>query len=90
MGLLQVQTFDGRGNLGFEDRPYVIMTDEAFVDLGTYRSRPLRGPEMGHLAPGILLATISERARNVAPQRTQRPMLLASAGPRGLRVCRPR
>ena len=37
MGLLQVQTFDGRGNLGFEDRPYVIMTDEAFVDLGTYR-----------------------------------------------------
>ncbi|HEX3479680.1 MAG TPA: VIT domain-containing protein [Kofleriaceae bacterium] len=37
MGLLQVQTFDGRGNLGFEDRPYVIMTDQAFVDLGTYR-----------------------------------------------------
>jgi tetratricopeptide (TPR) repeat protein len=38
MGVLQVQTFDGRGNLGFEDRPYVIMTDQAFVDLGTYRS----------------------------------------------------
>ena len=37
MGLLQVQTFDGRGNLGFEDRPYVIMTNQAFVDLGTYR-----------------------------------------------------
>jgi Flp pilus assembly protein TadD len=37
MGLLQVQTFDGRGNLGFEDRPYVIMTNEAFVDLGIYR-----------------------------------------------------
>ena len=37
MGVLQVQTFDGRGNLGFEDRPYVIMTDQAFVDLGTYR-----------------------------------------------------
>jgi tetratricopeptide (TPR) repeat protein len=37
MGLLQVQTYDGQGNLGFEDRPYVIMTDQAFVDLGTYR-----------------------------------------------------
>jgi uncharacterized protein YfaP (DUF2135 family) len=37
MGLLQVQTFDGQGNLGFEDRPYVIMVDQAFVDLGTYR-----------------------------------------------------
>jgi hypothetical protein len=37
MGLLQIQTFDGQGNLRFEDRPYVIMTDQAFVDLGTYR-----------------------------------------------------
>ena len=37
MGLLQIQKFDGRGNLSFEDRPYVIMTDQAFVDLGTYR-----------------------------------------------------
>jgi tetratricopeptide (TPR) repeat protein len=37
MGLLQIQTFDGQGNLRFEDRPFVIMTDQAFVDLGTYR-----------------------------------------------------
>jgi len=37
MGLLQIQTFDGQGNLSFEDRPYVIMTNQAFVDLGTYR-----------------------------------------------------
>jgi len=37
MGLLQIQKFDGQGNLSFEDRPYVIMTDQAFVDLGTYR-----------------------------------------------------
>jgi tetratricopeptide (TPR) repeat protein len=36
MGLLQIQTFDGKGNLSFEDRPYVIMTDQAFVNLGTY------------------------------------------------------
>jgi tetratricopeptide (TPR) repeat protein len=37
MGLLQIQKFDGQGNLSFEDRPYVIMTDQAFVDLGTWR-----------------------------------------------------
>ncbi|MCX5748613.1 MAG: VIT domain-containing protein [Proteobacteria bacterium] len=37
MGLLQIQKFDGRGNLTFEDRPYVIMNDHAFVDLGSYR-----------------------------------------------------
>ena len=37
MGLLQIQKFDAQGNLSFEDRPYVIMTDQAFVDLGTYR-----------------------------------------------------
>jgi len=36
MGLLQIQKFDGK-NLTFEDRPYVIMRDQAFVDLGTYR-----------------------------------------------------
>jgi tetratricopeptide (TPR) repeat protein len=37
MGLLQIQKYDGQGNLSFEDRPYVIMTDHAFVNLGTYR-----------------------------------------------------
>ena len=37
MGLLQIQKFDGQGNLSFEDRPYVIMTNQAFVDLGSYR-----------------------------------------------------
>ena len=35
MGLLQIQTFDGT-ELKFQDRPYVIMVDHAFVDLGTY------------------------------------------------------
>jgi hypothetical protein len=37
MDLLQVQRFDGKGGLSFEDRPYVIMNDHAFVDLGTVR-----------------------------------------------------
>jgi hypothetical protein len=37
MGLLEIQKFDGKGKLTFEDRPYVIMTNQAYVDLGTYR-----------------------------------------------------
>ena len=36
MGLLQIQRFDGKA-LTFDDRPYVIMNDHAFVDLGTFR-----------------------------------------------------
>ena len=35
MGLLQIQQFDGKA-LTFSDRPYVIMVDHAFVDLGTF------------------------------------------------------
>jgi hypothetical protein len=35
MGLLQIMKFDGT-NVTTEDRPYVIMTDHAFVDLGKY------------------------------------------------------
>ncbi|MBA3455371.1 MAG: AgmX/PglI C-terminal domain-containing protein, partial [Deltaproteobacteria bacterium] len=34
MGLLQIQKFDGKA-MTFEDRPYVIMRDHAFVDLGS-------------------------------------------------------
>jgi len=36
MGLLEIQKFDGKGGLTFEDRPYVIMNDHAFVDLGKF------------------------------------------------------
>jgi hypothetical protein len=35
MGLLQIQSFDGKGFV-FEDRPYVIMQNRAFVDLGAW------------------------------------------------------
>ena len=35
MGLLQIQQFDGK-ELTFGDRPYVIMVDHAFVDLGAF------------------------------------------------------
>lgn len=37
MGLLQILTHDGKGTLAFQDRPYVIMNDRAYVDLGTYK-----------------------------------------------------
>jgi hypothetical protein len=37
MGLLETQRFDGKGGLTFEDRPYVIMTNQAFVDLGMFK-----------------------------------------------------
>jgi hypothetical protein len=37
MGLLQIVKHDGKGALAIEDRPYVIMADHAYVDLGTYR-----------------------------------------------------
>ena len=36
MGLLQIQWFDGEGEPRFENRSYVIMTNYAFVDLGSY------------------------------------------------------
>ena len=35
MGKLQVIGHDGRGDLRFEERPFVVMQDGAFVDLGT-------------------------------------------------------
>ncbi|WP_437724865.1 AgmX/PglI C-terminal domain-containing protein [Sorangium sp. So ce861] len=34
MGKLQIVDHDGKGGLSFEERPFVIMTDQAFVDLG--------------------------------------------------------
>jgi hypothetical protein len=34
MGLLQIQRFDGK-TVTFEDRPYVIMMDRGYVDLGS-------------------------------------------------------
>jgi hypothetical protein len=35
MGLLQVLRHDGHGKLAFEERPFVIMADHAYVDLGS-------------------------------------------------------
>ena len=33
-GKVQILRHDGKGGLGFEERPFVIMTDGAYVDLG--------------------------------------------------------
>jgi tetratricopeptide (TPR) repeat protein len=41
MGTLQILEHDGKGGLRFEDRPFVVMTDRAFVDLGVV-SGPLK------------------------------------------------
>ena len=35
MGVLEIIHHDGKGGLTFEHRPYVVMNDHAFVDLGT-------------------------------------------------------
>jgi hypothetical protein len=39
MGKLEIIEHDGAGNLRFEERPFVIMNDNAFVDLGTVERR---------------------------------------------------
>jgi tetratricopeptide (TPR) repeat protein len=39
MGKLQIIRHDGRGGLRFEERPFVVMADHAYADLGTYAAR---------------------------------------------------
>ena len=34
MGKLQILDHDGKGNITFEERPFVVMVDRAYVDLG--------------------------------------------------------
>jgi hypothetical protein len=36
MGKLEIIDHDGKGGLRFEERPFVVMTDGAFVELGTW------------------------------------------------------
>jgi hypothetical protein len=36
MGKVEVIDHDGRGGLSFSERPFVVMNDQAFVELGTY------------------------------------------------------
>jgi tetratricopeptide (TPR) repeat protein len=43
MGKLQIIDHDGHGNLRFDERPFVIMQDGAFVDLGRIDAASLAG-----------------------------------------------
>jgi hypothetical protein len=36
MGKLEIVDHDGEGGLHFEERPFVVMEDRAFVELGSY------------------------------------------------------
>jgi hypothetical protein len=36
MGKVEIVDHDGKGGLRFDERPFVVMTDRAFVDLGEY------------------------------------------------------
>ena len=36
MGMVEIQRFDGKGQLSFEHRPYVVVDDDAHVALGTF------------------------------------------------------
>jgi tetratricopeptide (TPR) repeat protein len=40
MGKLEILDHDGEGNLTFEERPFVVMVDQAFVELGTAGDDP--------------------------------------------------
>ena len=40
MGRVEVIHHDGEGRLTFEQRPFVVMKDEAFVDLGAVERPP--------------------------------------------------
>jgi len=42
MGKLQIIDHDGHGTLRFEERPFVVMEDGAYVDLGTVRGSEKR------------------------------------------------
>ena len=52
MGKLQIIEHDGHGTLHFEDRPFVVMSDGAFVDMGTVTGPRLPAAEKA----GMVLA----------------------------------
>jgi hypothetical protein len=37
MGKLEIIDHDGKGGLSFDERPFVVMADQAFVELGTVK-----------------------------------------------------
>jgi tetratricopeptide (TPR) repeat protein len=73
MGKLEIVEHDGQGGLTFEQRPFVIMRDQAFVDLGTYpagaAADPPKGPELPRPLPPTRPRRRAGRAR---PERAPR------------------
>lgn len=53
MGLLEIVRHDGKGQLAFEHRPYVVMSDGAYVDLGKVDANTAA---LGPSAGGAVLA----------------------------------
>ena len=51
MGKLQIIDHDGHGNLRFDERPFVIMQDGAFVDLGQVGDRRGRARSRARAGP---------------------------------------
>jgi tetratricopeptide (TPR) repeat protein len=57
MGKLEIVDHDGKGGLTFEERPYIVMKDHAFVDLGTIeagRSGAVNRPPLVAAGPASL------------------------------------
>lgn len=46
MGKVQIIDHDGRGNLTFEERPFVVMADRAYVDIGKVEREPSKASAM--------------------------------------------
>jgi tetratricopeptide (TPR) repeat protein len=56
MGKLEIIEHDGRGNLRFDERPFVIMQDGAFVDLGSVGAGHIPEPLASARAGKVLQA----------------------------------
>ena len=57
MGKLQIIEHDGQGDLPFEERPFVVMNDGAYVDLGSVAT-PKSVVVSSAARPGTVLAPL--------------------------------
>ncbi len=73
MGKLQIIDHDGHGNLRFDERPFVIMQDGAFVDLGHVDAASLAGSRPVAVA-GKPKATLPSRVWAKAPSAPGAPV----------------
>jgi hypothetical protein len=45
MGTVQIVAHDGNGRFKIEPRPFVVMVDQAMVQVGTFGDLPVAGPK---------------------------------------------